>query len=127
MIAFCLAHISINAQNKMQLLRSAGLVFANIIALSLNETIVSLFIVIFGLLSMIFTTGLLIYHTNLVVNNLTTKDEINGTYDNEMGNPWNQGCRRNYRGIMCPLNQKPSLLKSIEVNSKKEKKIKKVI
>jgi palmitoyltransferase ZDHHC9/14/18 len=127
MIAFSLAHISIYAQNRVRAFNGlVELYQANIIAMSLNETIVSLFLVIFGLLSMIFTTGLLIYHTNLVINNLTTKDEINGTYDNEMGNPWNQGCLKNYKRIMCPTIQQPSLLKTIEVNSKKEKKFRKV-
>jgi palmitoyltransferase ZDHHC9/14/18 len=124
-IAFSLAHISINAQNNMQLLREISS-DRNIIAMSLNESIVSLFLVIFGLLSMVFTTGLFVYHTNLIISNLTTKDEINGTYDNEMGNPWNQGCRRNYKKIICPRLQKPSFLEEIAKNSKKEKSIKKV-
>jgi palmitoyltransferase ZDHHC9/14/18 len=129
-IAFCLAHISIFAQTNMAVYKLIGADNSlNIIAISLTQTIVSLFLVIFCIFSMVFTTGLLVYHTNLIISNLTTKDEINGTYDNEMGNPWDQGALRNFKRILCPSVQKPSLLKIIEINSRKAKldnKIKKV-
>jgi hypothetical protein len=99
----------------------------NLIAISLSETIVSLFLVIFGLLSMIFTTGLFIYHTNLIIKNLTTKDEINGTYDNSMGNPWNQGIKRNIKRILCPKVQQPSLLTIIKGNFRRDRTKKNVL
>jgi hypothetical protein len=37
---------------------------------------------------MIFVTGLLIYHTSLIINNLTTKEELGGIYKNYFGNPY---------------------------------------
>ena len=58
------------------------------VAKGFTDTIVSLFIIIFELLKMIFVTGLLIYHMGLVYKNLTTKEELGGFFENFYGNPY---------------------------------------
>lgn len=70
---------------------------------------------------MIFTTGLLIYHTTLIIRNLTTKEELKGTFKNIFKNPYRRGLFRNLKNIFCPKITKPSLLEkmSIKVYAKK--------
>ncbi len=82
----------------------------------MNEVIVSLFIVIYGFLSTIFTFGLCVYHSSLVNSNLTTKEELKNHYRNLAGNPFNKGCKKNVKNIFFPNLSKPSLLESIRVN-----------
>jgi len=60
------------------------------IAISLSETIVSIFIIVYGLIAMSFTAGLFIYHTRLTLTNQTTKEELKKIYGGPMGNPFNR-------------------------------------
>jgi hypothetical protein len=76
----------------------------------MNEVIVSLFLILFGLLSMIFTTGLFIYHTCLIRKNLTTKEELKHSYTEPIGNPFLRNCWRNFKIALCPVISKYSLL-----------------
>ena len=39
---------------------------------------------------MSFTTGLLIYHTRLILTNQTTKEELKKIFGGPMGNPYNR-------------------------------------
>lgn len=59
---------------------------------------------------MIFTTGLLLYHTSLIKNNLTTKEELKQTFNNPFGNTYDRGFKRNWRLIMQPILSNPSIL-----------------
>ncbi len=79
-----------------------------------------LFLIIYCFLSMIFTTGLLIYHTTLVVRNLTTKEELKGIYKNAYGNPYRRSCLKNIYKLFCSKNSYPCLLEKIrrKINEK---------
>jgi hypothetical protein len=92
------------------------------VALSLNETVVSLFIIIFGLLSMIFTTGLFVYHTNLIKNNLTTKEELKNIYGPPQGNPHKRSLLKNIISAFCSPIPKISLLEQMRIKMYKVKK-----
>ena len=62
----------------------------------------SLFLIIYGGLSMIFTTGLLIYHSKLISNNMTTKEELKKFFVNPFGDPYSRNCQRNCQNILFP-------------------------
>ena len=55
-----------------------------------KETIASLIVIIYSLLTMIFVTGLLIYHIKLTCKNITTKENLKGLYQNAFGNPYDR-------------------------------------
>lgn len=77
-----------------------------------------LFLIIYCLLTMIFTTGLLIYHTSLITRNLTTKEELKGTFKNRSGNPYRRSCAVNYKRVFCARLPQPSILGKIRQKRK---------
>ena len=60
----------------------------NLVSYSLTEVIMSLYIMIYEGLIMIFVTGLFIYHSKLIFRNITTKEEIKFFWENPQGNPY---------------------------------------
>lgn len=80
--------------------------------------IVSIFTIIYCALSMLFTTGLLIYHTKLVSRNITTKEELKKFFVNPYGNPFHRGCCLNWKNVLCPRLKKKSILKLLNWSSK---------
>ena len=59
---------------------------------------------------MIFTTNLLIYHTGLVNNNMTTKEELKKHFKNPYGDFYQRNCSLNWRNVICPIINKKSIL-----------------
>jgi hypothetical protein len=84
----------------------------------MNEVIISFFIIIYGLLSMIFTTGLFAYHTNLISSNMTTKEELKHAFRTTQGNPFVRSCGNNCKQALCPTVSNPPLLKRLRKNEK---------
>lgn len=79
------------------------------------DTLVSLFIIIFELLKMIFVTGLFIYHNRLVITNLTTKEELGEFYDTIYGNPYKRlHCDESIKDAFFPRVPTPCLLEYME-------------
>ena len=67
----------------------------NIALYSLTEVIMSLYIIIYEGLVMIFVTGLFIYHTKLVLNNITTKEDIKKFWENPQRNHYFRRNKKN--------------------------------
>ena len=59
---------------------------------------------------MIFTTNLLIYHTGLVNNNMTTKEELKKHFKNPYGDFYQRNCSLNWKNVICPIINKKSIL-----------------
>ncbi|MCQ2816103.1 MAG: hypothetical protein MJ252_02445 [archaeon] len=78
--------------------------------LILTKLIISLFLIVYCVASMAFTTGLLFYHTNLVLNNSTTKEELKHFHENPFGNPYKRNTKRNCKTVLCPMVNKKSIL-----------------
>lgn len=92
----------------------------NIGAVALNKCIISIFIIIYCGLSMIFTTGLLIYHSRLISNNMTTKEELKQFFLNPFGNPYKRKCCTNCLNVLCPRKNKKSLLDILKWENEKQ-------
>ena len=71
-------------------------------SIALTECIMSLFLVIYGGLSMMFTTGLLIYHSKLISKDMTTKEELKRFFNNPFGDPYSRNCQRNCQNVLFP-------------------------
>ena len=116
----------------------------NIISKTLCETIMSLYIIIYSILILIFIFGLLFYHMKLIHNNSTTKEDLKNYWDHPQGNPYQRGKKLNWKNALFPEIKKYSILDilrkeinevlflshdensiSISLNKNKERKIRK--
>ena len=109
-VIFCLYHIIKRISELIQKNNKSLNKINNITAYSLTDVIMSLYLIIFEGISMIFVTGLLVYHYKLIVRNMTTKEEIKSYFENPTGNPFNR-------------NNKYINMKNSNKDNKKHKKI----
>ena len=65
---------------------------------------------------MIFTTGLFIYHTKLITNNMTTKEELKKFFLNPFGDPFSRNCQRNCQNVLFPKLPIKTILDILEWN-----------
>ena len=83
----------------------------NVASYSLTEVIMALYIIIYEGLVMIFVTGLFIYHTKLVLKNMTTKEDIKKFWENPQGNPYFRTDKNiNIKNSLFPTKQKKSII-----------------
>ena len=101
-IIFCLIHIIKNIIDKINK--------NNDKKIDLTETIMSLYIIIYEGLTMVFVTGLFIYHTKLVLKNVTTKEDIKNFFNSPQGNPYSRKKKLNILNSLFPLKQKNSII-----------------
>ena len=81
-----------------------------------GDIIISLYLIIYVLLTMIFTTGLLLYHIKIVKNNMTTKEELKKYFLNPFGNPYYRNRKYNFSSILSPKVGKKSLMDIFNYN-----------
>ena len=109
-IIFCFIHIIKvkndfnNTNNKLP----KGKRISNLNSFSLCEVIVSIYLIIYSILFMFFTTRLIIYHVNLILNDITTKEKENNVYYN--GIPYTRKHFQNVKNILFPVIKKYSIL-----------------
>ena len=101
-IIFCLIHIIKNIIDKINK--------NNDKKIDLTETIMSLYIIIYEGLTMVFVTGLFIYHTKLVLKNVTTKEDIKNFFNSPQGNPYSRKKKLNILNSLFPFKQKNSII-----------------
>ena len=82
----------------------------NIIAYALSEVIISLYLIIYSGIILIFVVGLLFYHIRLIHNNITTKEDLKYTWEQPFGNPFQRKKRINWKNALFPLIKKYSIL-----------------
>ena len=88
-------------------------------AISLCETIVSCYLILYSIITMLFTTSLLYYHLKLIFGNVTTKEQRKNFWSNVQGNPYYRSKKKNCVSVLCPLLKKYTLLDILR-RSKKE-------
>ena len=108
-IIFCFFHI-IKRITEVIEEKNNHKIINNIASYSLTDVIISIYIIIYEGLSMIFVTGLFIYHTKLVLKNITTKEDIKSFWENSQGNPYMRNKKLNYKNSLFPKKQKYSLI-----------------
>ena len=101
-IIFCLIHIIKGVVDKINKNKNKKI--------DLTETIMSLYIIIYEGLTMVFVTGLFIYHTKLVLKNVTTKEDIKNFFNSPQGNPYSRKKKLNILNSLFPLKQKNSII-----------------
>lgn len=84
------------------------------ISKALCKCIISLFSLIYCILALIFTMGLLIYHSKLIANNITTKEELKHFFINPFGNPFKRNLWENICRVLNPSQNKKSILQILQ-------------
>jgi palmitoyltransferase ZDHHC9/14/18 len=105
-LAVCIAHIIKQTKNDDKDEKYAYIDKNTKIKISLSETIISIYIIIYTFITMIFTTRLFFYHIILAMNNVTTKEELKKIFRNPMGNPYRRNKSRNFNYILFPKKAK---------------------
>ena len=82
----------------------------HIVAYSLCELIICLYLIIYGVVCLAFVLGLLLYHTKLVRTNSTTKEMLKYLWKNPFGNGFNRNLSYNILNSLNPEIKKYSLL-----------------
>ena len=83
------------------------------------DVVISIFIVLYSGISMIFSTALFIYHSKLVSGNITTKEEKKKLFENLYGNPFLKGSvLNNWKDVLFPIHGKLSV---VDIIKKKQK------
>ena len=82
----------------------------HIVAYSLCDLIMSLYLIIYGIICLAFTLSLLFYHVILVSSNTTTKELLKKVWNNAFGNPFNRNFEYNLYSAMLPEIKKYSIL-----------------
>ena len=108
-IIFCLYHIIKRIAEILELNKN-NIISEHIASYTLTEVIMSIYIIIYEGITMIFVTGLFIYHTKLVLRNKTTKEDIKRFWENPQGNPYTRNKKLNYKNSLFPQKQKLSLI-----------------
>ena len=106
-VIFCFYHI---IKRITEIVNDKNLKKENIASYSLTNVIMSIYIIIYEGISMIFVTGLFIYHTKLVLKNITTKEDIKCHWENPQDNPYKRTKKLNIKNSLFPQKQIRSLI-----------------
>lgn len=112
--AICIAHIVIKVLDiKNNIISDTKKKKDSILV---GSVIMSLYLIIYVLLTMIFTTGLLFYHIRIVKNDMTTKEELKKFFKNPFGNPYQRSTKSDFNSIIFPKISKKSLIDILNIN-----------
>ena len=109
---FCIAHIwkylHDNLENNSS--KPPGKKRDHIVALSMCNLIMSMYLIIYCAGCLAFTLGLLFYHTKLILTNTTTKEMLKFIWNNPFGNSFNRKWDYNMVNTLLPDIKKYSIL-----------------
>ena len=87
---------------------------------ALSESCINLFVIFYCILSMFFTTSLVIFHSKLINKNVTTKEELKKMFVNPWGNPYKRNKIKNWKNVLFPKLNKNTILDYLKwINVKK--------
>ena len=109
-IIFCLIHIiqqirdDSNLNDKLPLDKKKE----HLTSFSFCEVIMSLYLIIYNIFFMFFTMPLIVYHINLILTNVTTKEKIRDAFYH--GNPFIRNKIQNIKNVLSPEIKKHNIL-----------------
>ena len=111
-IIFCIIHIVKKTRDNSKINKDLpeDEKIKHLTAFSFCDVIISLYLIIYIVIMMCFITGLIIYHTRLVLFNSTTKEETRYVFNIVQGNPYKRSICKNIRSVLCPTIKKYSIL-----------------
>ena len=111
-ITFSIIHIVKRVKDLSDIndFRPQGKEIKHVKAYSFCEVIISLYLIIYYFLTMCFITGLLYYHIRLIINNITTKEELRKAFNNSQGNLYRRSFWKNVKNVLNPQTKKHNIL-----------------
>lgn len=112
----CIAHIVLVIKNKLDNEDFKSKYYKHETSAAVGEIIFSLYLIIYIILTMIFTTGLLFYHIRIVKNNMTTKEELKKLFMNPYGNIFFRSTKKSFNFVLFPKLGKNSIIDIFNIN-----------
>jgi len=116
---FSIIHISVRIAFDVKEYKNNNLYKGKEIKVSFCNVIFSLWLICFIAISMIFTTGLLIFHIKIIKVNKTTKEELKKLFENPFHNPFQRSTKENLKNSLIPNISKKSLIDELKSNKTK--------
>ena len=116
---FSVVHISVKIAYDVKEYKKNELYKGKEIQTAFCNVIFSLWLIGFVALTMIFTTGLLIFHIKIIKVNKTTKEELKKLFSNPFLNPYQRSTKENLKNALIPNISKKSLIDELKENKKK--------
>ena len=92
------------------------------IQISFANVLVAIWLLCYIALSMIFTTGLLLFHIKILKQDKTTKEELKKLFMNPFSNPYERNLKQNLKNILLPNIKATSILDELKVNKNNYRK-----
>ena len=113
---FSIVHISASIAFDVKEFKEKKLYQKKEIKVSFCNVVISIWLICFVAISMIFTTGLLIYHLKIMKVNITTKEELKKLFSNPFLNPFQRSVKENIKNIFLPNICKKSIIDELKEN-----------
>ena len=92
------------------------------IRISFANVVVAIWLLCYIALSMIFTTGLLLFHIKIIKQDKTTKEELKKLFMNPFSNPYERNLKQNLKNILLPNIKSTSILDELKINKNNYRK-----
>ena len=109
-------HISVKIALDVKLFKKNNLFKGKEVQIAFCNVIFSLWLIFFIAISMIFTTGLLIFHIKIIKVNKTTREELKHFFLTPFLNPFQRNTKENLKNGLIPNISKNSLLDELKKN-----------
>ena len=116
MAIFCLIHLSISISDDVKKYKNDEDFKVNKVEFGFSRVIVSIYLIIYCGITMIFTTGLFIYHFKISEKYETTKENLKKFFMNLFGNPYIRSKKINWKNTIFPKINKKSILEIMKDN-----------
>ncbi len=114
----CIVHIIMIIVKDFKKEESKNDTNGEILQKSFSKVVISLYILIYVCITMIFTTNLLFYHIKIMANNMTTKENLKQFFINPFGNPYYRNILYHIKSILFPKKSRMSLIDLFNYNKK---------
>ena len=113
---FSIVHISVRIAFDVKEYKKNNLYKGKEIQVSFCNVIFSLWCICFVGITMIFTTGLLIFHIKIIKDDKTTREELKKLFLNPFNNPFQRNTKENLKNSLIPNISKKSLIDELKEN-----------
>ena len=116
---FSVVFISAKIAFDVKYYKNNGLYKGKEIQISFGNVVVAIWLICYVSISMIFTTGLLIFHINIAKFDKTTREELKKLFINPFSNPYQRSLKQNFKNILIPNIKRTSILDELKNNKNK--------
>ena len=116
---FSIVFISAKIAHDVKHYKDNGLHKGKEIKISFGNVVVAIWLICYVAISMIFTTGLLIFHIKIIKYDKTTREELKKLFWNPFLNPYERSLKQNLKNILLPNFKRTSIIDELKNNKNK--------